>query len=1016
MNTYATYATARGCTKRAWCCSGGGGVTAVTALVLLTAALPASAQERLCDNSYEDCRAAIIEMIRAENVGLDVSMWFMTDTRYSTEIIHRWRAGVQVRILADLRADTNYPANASVRQSFIDAGIPIRHKTTAGINHWKMILYAGQAQVHFSAANFAHGSYSPVTPYTGYVDEAVYFTGDPDVVHSFMTKYDDLWTNRTHYANLANVGTLARHYPTYAMDPELNFPPDGDYEDRLISAMRGETRAIDVVMFRITSGKVPDEMIRRAQSGVPIRLITDRRQYRNPTYFWHAFNIDRMFVAGIPIKWKVDTTDQDVHQKSVVLHGRRMAVFGSSNWTGSSSDTQREHNYFTRKSWFVDWFAAQFLRKWNNQQIDAAPVTPTMFVDYEPGWPEPPVNVSPADGGSAAPNSVVLRWEGGWWAHKYDVHFGTTNPPPLVAQDYMPGAATAGVRSSKESFNPCSPPAPFASVCPSGLSRGTTYYWMIRGKTMLGDARRITGPVWSFTTDEGNAPTVALDKDSLHFAATSTGTAFEASTGQQEVRLTQNGQASAAWTATPSHPWIQVTPSSGTGSAVLSIGVASVGGLPPSGRLAGGVQLTFTGAATSTASVDVTLDLMPSGSSIAPFGNIDTPVDLRTGVTGAVPFTGWALDDIEVARVAICRAAVGGETAQADPNCGGTAQIFVGAAALLDGARPDVAAAFPTLPLNGRAGWGFMVLTNMLPNQGNGTFVFHVWITDREGNTVSPGSRTMTCTNAAGTLPFGAIDTPAQGGVASGTAFVNFGWALTPQPKTIPIDGSTITVFIDGVAQGTVSYNHERPDIEALFPGFNNTAGPRGAVGYRIIDTTKLTDGLHTISWTVVDDQGAAEGIGSRYFTVSNGSSARTTPAAGTVSAPGAADIAAIAAAPADTTAKARRGWDLAGTWHGPDSEGRVIIRGEEIDRFEVSLGRPGGDRYAGYVRVGGALAPLPIGSHLDAATGSFTWAPGEGFVGTYDLVFVRWAGARAVARHEMRVILAPRHPGARAD
>ena len=48
-------------------------------------------------------------------------------------------------------------------------------------------------------------------------------------------------------------------------------------------------------------------------------------------------------------------------------------------------------------------------------------------------------------------------------------------------------------------------------------------------------------------------------------------------------------------------------------------------------------------------------------------------------------------------------------------------------------------------------------------------------------------------------LPFGAIDTPAQGGTASGSAFVNFGWALTPQPKSIPADGSTITT-IEGLA------------------------------------------------------------------------------------------------------------------------------------------------------------------------------------------------------------------------
>jgi hypothetical protein len=46
---------------------------------------------------------------------------------------------------------------------------------------------------------------------------------------------------------------------------------------------------------------------------------------------------------------------------------------------------------------------------------------------------------------------------------------------------------------------------------------------------------------------------------------------------------------------------------------------------------------------------------------------------------------------------------------------------------------------------------------------------------------------------------FGAIDTPLQGGTASGSDFVNFGWVLTPLPNTIPKDGSTINVWVDGV-------------------------------------------------------------------------------------------------------------------------------------------------------------------------------------------------------------------------
>ena len=49
--------------------------------------------------------------------------------------------------------------------------------------------------------------------------------------------------------------------------------------------------------------------------------------------------------------------------------------------------------------------------------------------------------------------------------------------------------------------------------------------------------------------------------------------------------------------------------------------------------------------------------------------------------------------------------------------------------------------AFPTYPLATRAGWGFMVLTNMLPNQGNGTYRFTMRAQDREGQLVRARAR-----------------------------------------------------------------------------------------------------------------------------------------------------------------------------------------------------------------------------------------------------------------------------------
>ena len=362
-------------------------------------------------------------------------------------------------------------------------------------------------------------------------------------------------------------------------------------------------------------------------------------------------------------------------------------------------------------------------------------------------------------------------------------------------------------------------------------------------------------------------PTVSLDKVKLYFGAVTLGQTFQFQTSAQAVRLTQTGAGTVTWTATANRPWLVVSPASGNGSATLSIGVTAVPGLPPAGKDGGAVTLTFTGAANTAGPIEVQLTLLSSASA-APFGFVDTPFDNATGVTGAVPFTGWMLDHIEVDHVYICRAPVAGESAPPQPKCTGTNQIFIGEAVFIEAARPDVARDDPEIPLNSRAGWGLMVLTNMLPAQGNGTFVFYMWGINKQGITQLLGTRTITCDNAHATKPFGAIDTPEQGGLASGAAYVNFGWALTPQPKMIPIDGSTISVIVDGVAVGTATSNHDRPDVRALFPGLANT---NGAGWLRVLDTTAMTNGTHTIAWVVADSQGVAEGIGSRYFNVSNG-------------------------------------------------------------------------------------------------------------------------------------------------
>ena len=140
----------------------------------------------------------------------------------------------------------------------------------------------------------------------------------------------------------------------------------------------------------------------------------------------------------------------------------------------------------------------------------------------------------------------------------------------------------------------------------------------------------------------------------------------------------------------------------------------------------------------------------------------------------------------------------------------------------------------------------------------------------------------MTCTNASATQPFGAIDTPTPGETVGGGAYTSFGWVLARGPRRADVPGGgTVTVVIDGVAVGSPAGWSARSDLSSLFPA-GQYPGINNALGVFAFDTRTLSNGMHTMAWVVVDNQGGAAGVGSRYFRVFNqtGSSMTLAPAA----------------------------------------------------------------------------------------------------------------------------------------
>ena len=507
------------------------------AIALVACVAPAAARSpynRLCDPAYENCRTPLIDLIRNETVGIDVGFWFMEDTRYVNELILKHNAGVPVRVVFDSQAfaEYNYVGTEAPVQMMRDAGIPMRDKTGGGgIFHFKTMIFVGQQVVEFSGANYSDEAFRPQVPYSDYVDEIIVFSDESSIVNSFQRRFDDVWTNTTEFSNDANItGPLVRNYPTYPIDPEMNFVPWNNYRSRIVPRYNAETVGIDVIMYRITDLAHTNAMIAAINRGVPVRLISEPQQYRSVGKLWHSYNIDKMYMAGVQVKHRYHAGQS--HEKLVVLRNQAMAVMGSSNWTSASAEGQHEHNIFTVRPWYYLQAADHFDRKWNN----TGPAQETE--PFVPLPPDIPIQKSPLDGTQGTAQTLNLKWYAGPWAHKYDVLIGT-NPSALVK-----------VANDVE-LGPSQSTGDHKQWTVTGLEPGTTYYWKVVGRTMANLSR--TSATWSFRTAGGAPPSAAPD-DVVLWAWRSTSTSgwsvVNDTTGAGGKRLS-NANASAPKLAAP---------------------------------------------------------------------------------------------------------------------------------------------------------------------------------------------------------------------------------------------------------------------------------------------------------------------------------------------------------------------------------------------------------------------------------------------------------------------------------
>jgi hypothetical protein len=605
-----------------------------------------------------------------------------------------------------------------------------------------------------------------------------------------------------------------------------------------------------------------------------------------------------------------------------------------------------------------------------------------------------PPRISEATGYYAASVGLVIVidehiWDGYPWKWRdwgdfdsFEIHRGTT-------PGFTPDGSTLIATTPNYVYNDAS------------YTQGSGFYYKVRAVNSEGVGGPYSDEI-AVVPAEFPVPRLSVSQNNLYFGAER----GQTTTSPEEVIVMNLGTSGTTldWTATPDASWLQVTPSNGVGNGLLSISV-NISGLAE-GTYLGNVTVEDPYALDSPQAIQVQLRVYGLGWDSEPFGVFDTPIH-GTTVSANVPVTGWALDDIEVTRVQIKRSSHSNDNPAA---IGPDGLVFVGDAYFVKGARPDVEAVYPDYPKSNRAGWGLMVLTNMFPNQGNGLFTLHAFAYDGSGHKVKLGQKDIYCDNANRTRPFGTLDTPRLGGVISGDNYVNFGWALTAQPKYIPLDGSTILVWVDGVPLGHPNYGNYREDIATKFPGYANSDS---AVGHFRIDTTQYANGVHRISWNVRDSAGEAAGIGARRFEIQNVGGA----VAALDSMPATQDFSELLAIDVKGYELGMKSWLLRdGTEfrlkmpqrrkrNRQDNE--VWIEMEEVGRLELHLEGRGGNHFIGWGRTN--VEGLPEGSTLDKGNGVFYWMPSPGFLGKHVLHFAVSDGIHRNKPMKVVVSIVPR-------
>lgn len=139
---------------------------------------------------------------------------------------------------------------------------------------------------------------------------------------------------------------------------EVYFSPNGGARQRLVRAIEGSQRSIDIAVYTFTASELAEALYAAKARGVLIRVLVDRERAEAGASGIRGLRLNGMAVRSLGVP------EQSLMHHKFAVFDERLVVTGSYNWTNSAERANYENLVVLEAPDVVRHFQQEFHRLW----------------------------------------------------------------------------------------------------------------------------------------------------------------------------------------------------------------------------------------------------------------------------------------------------------------------------------------------------------------------------------------------------------------------------------------------------------------------------------------------------------------------------------------------------------------------------------------------------------------------------------------------------------------------------